>query len=684
MKGRIIFPINLTGKKTSHTHHISIFHFTYIIITAWIIFCPLAWGLDEQDEKKYTNIGDTIVTATKMATKVNKIPTNITVIPRKEIEKYPGHYNAISLLRDLNIPGLYFTGTDRGAASGDVSMSSRGGEVSNWAMKVMINGIEFNPGIGYIRSGRLAVHDIERIEITKTPSAIYGDQAIGGVINIITRTAKKSLEAKAGIAFGSMGGGNAYGVINGSSDKWEYYLDASVAREDSYQDEGYLNGDNIYSMVRYALNDSGDITFHGSYKDSNGIYTQALTREQFEKNSSQNPNTGADYYNETEGRLGALVYRQRLGQHEFMGKMELQSTNYQLYKGLYFDQEGWQAHPEMSMTFNHDIAGMPNKLVVGGEYRYHDMTAKRYKASSFYDLQAINQHFSREDISYAGYLQNELLITDALTMTVGLRYDYFDLEQSARIANSDSWDQKKGAFSPKIGLTYQLYDDLNLFAGLNSGIKSPVRLPMWFTNGELDPENLYAYEVGIRGNVSSWLDYNMAFFWQNVTDKFVRSGVDWTAEYENAGETTSKGLEMGVYARLPHNFYGSTSFTYQKSEFDKFISQGVDYSGNKLTGVPDIMFAFKLGYRHTTFGDISLNPVYTGKRYFNYANTNEEEGFWILNARYAKKFGGVELYITARNIFDKNAVGSGSGDPGNESLYPLPGFNTSLGLNINF
>jgi iron complex outermembrane receptor protein len=675
---------NTTEGKELRSNSVSIFCFAYILVMICFFFCPPVWAADDKKDKKCTNIGDMIVTATKMSTEVAKTPTNIAVISREEIERYPGHYNAISLLKDLNIPGFYFTGTDRGSTSGDVSMSSRGGEVSNWAMKVMINGIEFNPGIGYVRSGRLAVHDIERIEITKIPSAVYGDQAIGGVINIITRTAKEPLEAKAGIALSSLGGGNAYSVINGSSQKWEYYLDASVAREDSYQDKGYLDGDNIYSMVRYALNDTADITFHGSYKDSKGIYTEALTKKQFEEDPSQNPNIGADYYNETEGRLGALVYRQKLGQHEIMGKMELQSTNYQLYKGLYFDQEGWQAHPEVSMTFNHDIGGMANTLVVGGEYRYHDMTAKRYNASSFYDLEAINQHFSREDISYAGYLQDEMLITDALTITAGVRYDYFDLEQCAHITNSDSWDQEKGAFSPKIGVTYQLCNEVNLFAGLNSGIKSPVRLPMWFTNGELDPEKLYAYEMGIRGNVSSWLDYNMAVFWQNVTDKFVKSGTDWTAEYENAGETTSKGVELGAHARLPHGFYATTSFTCQESKFDKFVSRGVDYSGNHLTGVPDMMFAFQLGNRHKILGDISLNPVYTGKRYFNYANTNKEGSFWVLNARYTKKIGRVELYLTARNIFDKNVIGSGSGDPGNESFYPMPGFNATVGLNMTF
>jgi iron complex outermembrane receptor protein len=187
---------------------------------------------------------------------------------------------------------------------------------------------------------------------------------------------------------------------------------------------------------------------------------------------------------------------------------------------------------------------------------------------------AINRSFTREDISYAGYLQDELRITDALTVTAGIRYDYFDLEQTAHNANTSAWAQNKGDFSPKIGITWQVCNEVNLFAGFNSGIKSPVRLGMWWTNGELDPEKLKAYEVGLRGNISGWLDYNVALFWQEVADKFVKPSVDWDAQYENAGETSSKGVELGVNARLPHGLYSSTSFTYQDSEFDEFVSQG--------------------------------------------------------------------------------------------------------------
>ncbi len=663
-------------------HHISlIFYFLAAIL---FLFGQPVWAMDEKTAKKTTSVGDIVVTATKISTQVDNVPTNISVISREELEKFPGNYNALDVLQEANIPGLYFSGNVFGGGSADTSMSTRGSDSTSWGMNLMINGIEFNRGNGTVSASRLAVHDIERIEITKTPSAEYGGQAIGGVVNIITRTATKPVQGKAGIALSSLGGGNAYSVINGIQDKWEYYIDVSGQREDAYQDGGYQDGNNVYSRVGYLLNDTAQLTFHGSYNNTKGLYAVSLTRDQFEQDPSQNPSIGADYDYESEDVLGALVYQQQLGPHELMAKMEVQTSDFQMFWGYFSHLDSTLTHPEISMTFNHDISGMANKLVIGGEYRYHDYDVEKFAASSFNNLTTRTGDFNRKDVSYAGYLQDELHVTHALTITAGIRYDLFDLEQTANIAASDSWDQNTGDISPKIGFTYQFCNEVNFFAGYNSGLKSPVRLPVYWTNGDLEPEKLQSYEAGFRGNIAGWFNYNMAFFWQTVKDKFVMPKATWTAEYENAGETSAKGIELGVSAKLPRNFYASSNFTWQKSKFEEFTSMGVDYSGNKLTGVPDVIFACTLGFRNETIGDISFNPVYTGKRYFNYANTNEDDGFWVLNARYAKKIGKVEVYLVANNLFDESAIGSGSGNPGDEALYPISGFNTMIGMNVDF
>jgi len=314
---------NQTEESTLQRNRIIFCVYTIVIIAC--LFCWPAWAEDNNTDASTAQLGDITVTATKIATQVDKIPTNISVISREELERFPGHYNAITVLEAANIPGLFFSDNVFGGGSASTAMSTRGSDVSSWGMKVMVNGIELNRGNGNISASRLAVHDIERIEITKTPSAEYGDQATGGVINIITRTAKEPVEGKAGIAFTSLGGANGYSVINGIRDKWEYYIDASAQREDTYQDNGFQAGNNFYTRVGYALNNGAQITFHGSYNDTKGIYAASLTRDQFDEDPSQNPNTGADYDYESEDILGALVYKQQLGNHELLAKMEVQT-----------------------------------------------------------------------------------------------------------------------------------------------------------------------------------------------------------------------------------------------------------------------------------------------------------------------------------------------------------------------
>jgi outer membrane receptor protein involved in Fe transport len=68
----------------------------------------------------------------------------------------------------------------------------------------------------------------------------------------------------------------------------------------------------------------------------------------------------------------------------------------------------------------------------------------------------------------------------------------------------------------------------------------------------------------------------------------------------------------------------------------------------------------------------------------NYANTVKDDAFWAVNLRYIKKFNTIEVFAVANNIFDEQAIGCASGNPGSESIYPYPGFNMYAGFNVNF
>ncbi len=636
-------------------------------------------------EEKTVKTGEITVSASKIDTEVDKMPTNIAIISREEIERYPGNYSIFDVLREANVPGIYIPSSAYGIDE-DGLMSTRGGEVNGMGMRVMVNGIEFNKGNGYVVPPRLALHDVERVEIIKTPSSEYGDLANGGVLNIVTRVASRPAEGKAGVGFTTFGGGNGYAVLNGSQGKFEYIIDASMKRQDAYQDRTYMKDNNVYTRIAYNLTKNATVAFHGAYFDTDSNYANGMTKAQFDADPKQNP--GADNTLKETEKMAAFTYDQHFGPHLLKVKLEFKDdlTEMFWYGWNRFDE--WETHPEANFTFNHNIWGMANKLVVGGEYRYHTMHTTLNEAPNN-NIGKLTGDRERKDTTWAGYVQDELGITEDFTVTAGLRYDNYEQDQVGKInPAANTWNQSNGAFSPKIGATYTFCEGLNVFAGYNTGFKSPARVGAAATSGNLDPERIYAYEAGMRGKPLPWLDYNLAFYWNEVHDKFVKPSTEPDAQYDNAGKTRSRGVEVGVNTRFANGLYASGSFTYQEAKFTDFTSLGVNYDGKYLNGVPDMMFSVYAGYRNRLWGDISLNPVYTGKRYFNYANTLEEDGFWVLNARYIKRFDnwkpGLELYVAANNILDQKAYGSASGSPGRETIYPYPGFNVMVGVNAWF
>ena len=190
---------------------------------------------------------DVVISATKMETDISKSPTNVNIITKEDIEKYEAR-DITDLLKQ--VPGLKISGLGYGSPSIG-SFSTRGSEPDIRGVKIMVNGIDWSKGSGMFSPPRVPVDDIERIEIIKTPSAMFGDQGSGGVINIITRISDKPLEAKAGLGFGSYGAEKYFSVLNGRKNNTEYLIDANLTKTDGYQDnqQGLIRPERSFSIL---------------------------------------------------------------------------------------------------------------------------------------------------------------------------------------------------------------------------------------------------------------------------------------------------------------------------------------------------------------------------------------------------------------------------------------------------
>ena len=624
------------------------------------------------------------VTASKIGTDVSRTPTNISVVSREEIERHPSATNIFELLSQVNVPGVFIPRLP-GSLPVDGKLSTRGSESTPWAVRILVNGIEFNKGNGYIVPPRIPMHDIERIEIVKTPSAVYGDQAIYGVINIITRVSDKPLEARTGISFDSYGSTNAHVVLNGSKEKWEYFLDASMVRFNGFQDRAFEDDNTLYTRIGYHIDDTSSLVFHGSHYDADANYANALTFEQLASEPQQNP--GADMPLDDDYQIYALAYDKAFGRHSLSVKLDVKDEITKMFfSGLHFEFDEWEVHPEAAFTLRHDLGEMDNTLVMGAEFRYHELDTLLHLApDNLIGAMIGDRH--REDTTCAFYVQDQLRITRALTMTAGLRYDDYEQDQTGRVNTANTWTQSNSHLSPKLGITYTFSPGVNLFAGFNSGFKSPARVPGAAASDSLSPEKINAYEIGIRGIPAGWLSYEMAVFYHQVKDKIASVAPQ---QLENVGETDAKGIEASINAEFPNGFYMTLGYTYQDATFKDYQHNGVSYNGNTLPNVPEHILGTWLGYRHKALGDIALNPTYHGSMALNTANTLNWGGYWLLGARYTKRFDtwpGIEFFIAGENLTDETEVSQSANTnstPGAEEVYPVPGLRIATGVKFVF
>jgi len=506
----------------------------------------------------------------------------------------------------------------------------------------------------------------------------------------VTASSSEKIEAKVGTAFGDFDYGKAYTVVKGGTDNFEYFFDLGFSRSGGYQDATEYDPINAYTRLAYAINDSTELEFHGSHMDSEGVWPTKLTQAQFDADPQQSPGKASVFENDYD--LGALVLSKYFGDDvlkvKLIGKDEYVGMTFSFPFG---DREyaytEWEFYPSITYQWQRPIGDMSNQLLVGVEYRNHELTGRQYAITEGARGELLRDTL-REDISYAAYAIDELSVTEDLTITAGVRFDAYEQDQTGRVNSANTVSQSDQAVSPKIGATYSVSETMNLFAGFNSGYKSPARTPGMAYSAELDPEKVYSYEAGLRGMALPWLSYNVTGFVNQYQDKWMKSGPEATDPYINAGETEAIGLELALGADFGNGFFADVNYTHQESEYKKYANAGVSYDGNKIPNVPEQMLGGTIGYRDPVWGQVTFNADYVGGRYFNEQNTLKGDDYWILGAGYKKTFEQwdpqLSFFVDLKNLTNEDAVVYGSGSPGKEKLVPVYGQQFLVGLELMF
>ncbi|MFA7501027.1 MAG: TonB-dependent receptor, partial [Sulfurimonas sp.] len=430
--------------------------------TTALLCCTIGLSLHADET---VNIPDIVVTATKSAQSIEKVPASVTVINREQIELSDAR-TVDELL--TNVPGVYATRMD-------VSSSSRGSQTYTRGMPgsgrtlVLIDGVPMNGQFdGLVDWSQLATQDVERVEIVRgVGSGLYGSNAMGGVINIITRQPKEGIHSTVQGEYGSNNTKTLSGSVRGRSGATGYSLSGSRLTSDGYNmwtdahkqrlgDKAIAIGTektNFSGKLTYDVTENNLLDFSVSYLDeiSTGLYDVP----DYQPGERQQWLSSLRYQHFSDNIETSVLLYGRIGK-------QYADTPNRTYTAV--ATESTYDDQTLGINTNAILSYFDDHLIsVGADYSdgSMDILADRYTS----------EQTRKGYVSNLGvFVQDQMTINDLIINLAG-RVDYWKTHgsQSDTLAGQPVGDypERDGTeFSPKLSLLYKIIPSLNMRASV--------------------------------------------------------------------------------------------------------------------------------------------------------------------------------------------------------------------------
>ena len=673
--------------------------------------CILPVHAQTQTEDKPVQMDQVVVTATRDTQEVRKTPANVTVITADDISK-SGATTVVDVLDRLE--SIQFRTYSGNASQAMIDMRGFGGDNPYGKTLVMLDGRRLNrTDMASINWLQIPVSAIERIEIVRGPgSVLYGDAAIGGVINIITRQGQGKPVFHASALAGSYGLHDERVGVRGAAGKLTYALTGENNFSLGYRDRSKYSAQGGGFNVGYAAHDLLNLSLGVSFNRADYQMPGALTKEQMREDRRQyqpamplywmnanDDNDGRDKY--TNVNFGVKSFWGSLGQLEvnvMYGRKDLQNNmpSWSSYNFSDTTADTYGISPKYILA--KDIFGFHNKVVAGVDY-YHEP----YKKNIFQDrertIKLSTADFTRESLGY--YIRDEFSVLENLILSAGCRFEQTKIKGAnidyATPSNAFDNEKKFTAESYEAGLTWLWGGKSKSFAKYATVTRIPFLDEIASFNGfggsfltSLEKERGVSMEVGTEYYPLDNLKIGLTLFRTDMEDEieFVYTSL-YTGYNQNVGKTRHDGAELSAsYMWQKHlKVYGN--FTYHKATFEDGL-----YNKKEMPMVPNRMI--NAGLEIYLPYNVTLKPEirHVGEAYLsgdNDNNTEKLESHTLLNfyVQYRPTFGRLKpvVFVGIENLTDTMYSSFGL-DYAQYSMdnfyYPMPGRTFKAGISFEF
>jgi len=505
-----------------------------------------------------TTIEDTVVTATRSEEQISTIPAKVEVINAHEIELTCVQTLTEQLKKNASI-GVVEYGSDL-AGIGIRGFRPEFSGITKHSL-ILIDG---RPA-GATNLATILSDNIERIEILKGPaSSLYGAEAMGGVVNIITKKSTGKLKGLVELGLGSHATNFQKAALGGSiTSRMDF--DVSVRRYDQVNDFTMGNGDTRTNTSFQTQNGSVRLGM-----DLGDTWRADVRADGYQGKDIETP--GNVFNGDTQSgkkdmnRWGLdLSLEGEIGRHNqayltLYQTRELQE-NFQNYTGYgpYTAAPTFQSYDSetswIGFQLKDAVTWQAHKIILGMDYQEIDMESRSYNSDGTWKA-PWSPDESRKNI--AGYVETLLSFMDKrLTATLGGRYDTFDVATKSTPYKTDftPGTESFSFVSPRAGITYRFDKGVRLHATVGQAFVPPTAGQLagnntgWggsttVGNPDLDPESSITWDAGMGyDRPESGLSMDVTYFSTEIEDKIITETTGLVTTYKNSLGAEIQGLE---------------------------------------------------------------------------------------------------------------------------------------------
>ena len=618
-----------------------------------------------------------IITARDLR-EMQDLPANATKLDADALRR-GGFRSVIGALKEQG--GIYVRSITGSPVGTELGM--RGfGENSHGRVLVLMDGRILNrPDIAGPNFLQVPIGRVEQIEIIRgSQTALYGDKAVGGVINIIT---KKGADDP--FTFETSADGGSYGQnsqrlsMSGTTDGLNYAFHANRYATDGYRDRTAFESWGLGGTLGYAPTDwletFLDVSMQVVDYEQPGWLTKAELYQD-RKRALNLEDEGRDrYFDAGLGLKATLGRAQELDLRAYYGRKDIESdlVSWTSFSDLVIDTYG--ATPRY--TLDGTIAGHANRLVAGVDLALHELDVDRYATPGRTDDPTVGS-VDMETMGY--YLRNEFAICEDLVLGLGARFETADIDATVSTAGAQTVDDSKRhdvtAFEASLNKTFE--NKSKVFARIGSVYRFPFvdEQVSYYGFGDvfytdIEAEEGLNIELGTDVKLRDNLSVGATLFRLTMKDEISFNAVDY--RNENLDETSHRGVEANVSYAPCASCRFSANYTYTEAEF----TDGPN-DGKEIPLVPE--HKASLAMETDLPLDIALRAVatYVGESWLggDYANAGDRIDDYTVVDLFARRdcprVEGLSIYVGVENVLNEKYVTAAYRGFEEDGYYPAP------------